>query len=94
MEAESTKELRRILESHRNELDEKNSPTLTRSEKIHSIKPELFFITVMKIIFGVIPIVLYIVGAQGFTRIVAFSGIGVLLLFDILTFILLLKIDY
>ena len=49
---------------------------------------------IMKIIFGVVPIILHIVGVPGFTSLVAFLGVGVLLLFDILTFILLIKIDY
>lgn len=94
MEAESTKELSRILESHRNELGKKNSTSLTRSEKMHIIKPELVSTIIMKIIFGVVPIILHIVGVPGFTSLVAFLGVGVLLLFDILTFILLIKIDY
>lgn len=89
MEAESTKELRRILEANRNELNEKSLPVLTRSEKIHAIKPELLLIIaiiVMKIIFGLIPIILYIAGVPGFTKLVVFSVIGVLVVFDILTF--------
>lgn len=70
---------------HLFELHEDNLPDLTIQEKIYAIKPEFLFLTaifIMNILFGALPVILHVIEVPGFTRLVAFVGVGLVLILD------------